>query len=238
MYKAAVPFPVLPGKDASQVAAVLRADPAGYAESRRRAGVHLERAYEMPTPMGTFLIAYLESDRPYAEATAEAARSELAVDRAFAAAVKEVHGIDITQPPPPGPPPEVLGDWVDETVTTRKRGIAFCVPVLAGAEETGRAFAREAYTNRRDEFAASRRAIGACREVAVLNTTPSGQLIAVYGEADDPVEANRLFAQSTSPYDVWFKEQLTRIFPPDVDFNVPLPPITEIFDSQEILVAR
>jgi hypothetical protein len=238
MFKAAVAFPVLPGKDASQVAEVLKSDPSGYVESRRRLGVTLERAYEMPTPMGTFLISYLESERPFAETTAEGAQSDLPIDRAFAAMVKEVHGIDITLPPPPGPPPEVLADWVDEKVTARKRGIAFCVPLLPGAEEQGRSFAKEAYDTRREEFAASRRAFGASRELVCLSTTPAGQLIAVYGEADDPEAANRQFAASTDPYDVWFKNELKRLFPPEVDFNIPLPPITEIFDSQHFLVAR
>ena len=237
MYKTAAVFPVLPGKDASQVAAVLRSDPSGYVESRRRLGVSVERAYEMATPMGTFLISYIESERPLAEMSAELARSDTPFDRAFAAAIKEVHGVDISVPPP-GEPPEVVGDWVDETVSERKRGLAFCVPVLPGQTELGRSLTKEAYETRRDELTASRRAKGVTRETVVLNHTPAGDVAAVYFEADDPVEANRAFTQSQSPYDVWFREQLSRIFPPDADLSRPLPPITEIFDSQEFLVAR
>lgn len=237
MYKTAGVFPVLPGKDARQVSDVLRSDSSGYVESRKRLGVTLERAYEMATPMGTFLISYIESERPFAETSAEAGRSDLAIDKAFAAAIKEVHGFDISVPPP-GPPPEVLGDWVDEAVTERKRGLAFCAPVLPGQDEFGRATSKEAYETRRDELTASRRAKGVSREIVVLNHTPAGDVAAVYFEADDPVEANRAFTQSQSSYDVWFREQLSRIFPPDVDLSVPLPPITEVFDSQEFLVAR
>lgn len=237
MYKAAVVFPVLPGKDAKQVAEVLKADPAGYAESRRRLGVHMERAYEMPTPMGTFLISYIESDRPFTEIAMEGAKSDLPIDRAFAAAVQEVHGVDISAAPP-GPPPELLGDWVDEAISVRKRGLAFCVPVMPGAEDTGRAFCSEAFGTRRDELTASRRALGGSREAVCLNASPAGQIITVYVEGDDPVEANRRFAASQAPYDVWFKNECKRIFPPDIDFNVPLPPVTEVFDSEQILVAR
>lgn len=237
MYKAAVVFPVLPGKDAQQVAEVLKADPAGYTESRRRLGVHMERAYEMPTPMGTFLISYIESDSPFAEIAIKGAQSALPVDRAFAAAVQEVHGFDVSAPPP-GPPPEVIGEWEDETVTARRRGLAFCAPVMPGTDEVGHAFGVEAFVTRRGELTASRRAIGGSRELVCLNTTPAGQIAAVYLEADDPVEENRRFAASQAPFDVWFKQQCTRIFPPDIDFNVPLPPVTEVFDSQEILVAR
>lgn len=219
------------------MAAVLKADPSGYVESRKRLGVSLERAYQMATPMGTFLITYLESERPFAKTSAEAASSDLAVDKAFAAAVLDVHGFDITQPPP-GPPPEVLGDWADDTVTERRRGLAFCAPVAPGQSEFGRGVSKEAYETRREELTASRRARGVSREVVVLNQTPAGDLCAVYFEADDPVAANIGFTQSQAPYDVWFRQQLSRIFPPDVDLSMPLPPISEIFDSQGFLVAR
>lgn len=230
-------FPVLPGQDSRAVAAILKARPDEYAEARRRQGVHMERAYEQVTPMGTFVIAYLESERPFGETTAAMTRSDLAIDADFIRAIKEVHGFDATQPPQ-GEPPELLADWVDEAVTTRKRGLAFCAPVMPGATETGRAFAREAYETRRDELTASRRAQGASREVVTLNHTPMGDVICVYVEADDPVEGNRQFAASRSEFDVWFKERCREIFPPEVDFNQPLPAIAEIFDSQEALVAR
>lgn len=239
MYKATLPFPVLPGKDANLVARALKEDPAGYAESRRALGITMERAYEMVTPMGTFLVVYFEGDRPFEETSAEVARSSHPVDLAFVAAIKEVHGIDITQPPPPGPPAELLADYVDDASTSRKRGLAFCVPVLPGADEIGRAFTKEAYVTRRDELTASRRALGVTRESVTLVTAPDGSQVAgVYVEADHPVAANRGWAESRSEFDVWFKDELKRIFIPDIDFNVPLPPITEVFDSQEFLVAR
>ena len=237
MYKVALVTPVLPGKDASKAAAVLKADPSGYVESRTRLGVTLERAYEMPTPMGTFLIAYIESERPWAETSADEAQSDLPIDRAFAAAILDVHGIDITAPPP-GPLPELIADWTDPTIPTRKRGLAFCAPVMPGAEDAGRAFAAEAYDNRLSELEVSRRALGISRESVTLNTSPAGQSIAVYIEGDDPVEGNRRFAASTAPYDVWFKDVVGRTLAAGVDFNIPLPPIVEVFDSQEFLVAR
>lgn len=237
MYKVAAVYPVLPGKDARTLAAMLKDRPGEYAESRRRAGIQLERAYEQETPMGTFLISYIETERPFPELAAGMAQSDLAIDRDFVAAVKDVHGVDITQPPP-GPPPEVVGDWEDDAVTVRKRGLAFCAPLMPGQTDTAREFVKEAFHGRRDEFTASRRTWGSTRETVVLNATPNGDIAAVYIEADDPVEANRRFAASQSPFDVWFKEQCARVFPPDVDFNKPLPPISQIFDSQEILVTR
>jgi hypothetical protein len=237
MEKVAAVFPVLPGKDARDVVKTLKGRDEEYAESRRRQGVHMERAYEMETPMGTFVIAYLESDRPFAETSAQLAQSDLPIDRDFREAVKEVHGFDATQPPP-GEPPETIADWVDPNVTERKRGLAFTAPISPGATDAGRAFAKEAFEGRRDAHTASRRALGVTRELVTLNHTPYGDVIGVYLEGDDPVEANRRFAESRGEYDVWFKDQLKNIIPPEIDFNKPVPPVTQVFDSQEQLVTR
>jgi hypothetical protein len=236
MEKVAAVFPVLPGKDAGSVAAILKARPDEWRESRKRQGVHMERAYEQPTPMGTFVIAYIESDTPFAEVNAEAAKSDLPIDRAFMKEIASVHGFDATQPPP-FDPPEMLSDWVDENVTERKRGLAFVAPVIPGAEDKARAFAKEAFENRREEHAAARRALGITHETVVLNHGPQGDVIAVYLEGDDPVEGNRRFAASRSDYDVWFKDQLKLIFPPQIDFNQPVPPVKEIFDSERMPVS-
>jgi len=230
-------WPVLPGKDARTPAEILTRRPDEWRESRKRQGIHMERAYEQPTPMGTFVIGYIESEKSFAETNALLAGSELQIDRDFLSEIASVHGFDATQPPP-FDPPELLGDWVDENVTERKRGLAFCAPVMPGAEDTGRAFAKEAYERRRDEFAASRRALGVTHETIVLNHGPQGDVIAVYIEGDDPVEGNRRFAASRSDYDVWFKEQCTHVFPPQIDFNQPVPPVTEIFDSERMPVRR
>ena len=67
------------------------------------------------------------------------------------------------------------------------------------------------------------------REEVFLNQTPAGDVIVVYLEADDPTEANRLFAVSNSPFDRWFKEQCRGIFPPEIDFDQPVPANEEIF---------
>ena len=237
MEKVAALFPVVPGKDARDVANVLKGRDDEYRESRGRVGVHMERAFEQVTPMGTFVIAYIESDGPFAEADARMARSDLAIDRDFMGAIKEVHGFDATQPPP-GEPPETLGDYVDESATSRKRGLAFCAPIMPGADAIGRAFAKEAFETRRAEHAASRRELGITHETVTLNHTPMGDVICVYLEGDDPVEGNRRFAASRSDYDVWFKEQCARIFPPEIDFNQPVPHASQLFDSEEVLAAK
>lgn len=237
MEKVVAAFPVLPGKDAKDVARIFAGRDAEYAESRRRQGMHMERVYQQATPMGTFVVAYFETDRPYGESVASVAESDLPIDREFVAGLKEVHGFDPAQPPP-GELPEILGDWVDDTATERKRGLAFVAPVMPGADAIGRAFAKEAFETRRAEHEASRRALGLTHETVVLNHTPGGDVICVYLEGDDPIESNRRFAEATDSYNTWFKDRCKEIFPPEVDFNQPLPPIEQILDSEKALVAH
>ena len=237
MVRAVLPFPVVPGKaeaDIRRIPERLKSDPEGYRESRRRGGVTMERAFWQHTPMGDFVVVYFETSGPLANVLAAPAQSDLDIDRFFVAAVKDLHGVDLTQMQA-GPPLETVGEWFDPLVSERRRGYAFCAPLAPGKTEEGRAFAREAFVTRIDEFTASRRALGECGEVVTLISTPQGDVISVYLEGADPKDANVRFAASTSPFDVWFKEQCARIFPPFVDFSQPVQGITEIFDSEALL---
>ena len=238
MARIALPFPALPGKteeDLLRIARHFEANPAEYAESRRRSGVTLERAYLQKTPMGMFVVAYQETTGSVADTMAALAQSTLAIDRFFVDAVKDLHGIDLTQPMP-GPEPEVVGEWVDPAVTERGRGMAFSAPMIPGTEDRGRAWAKETFAS--DGMTTSRRALGGSLEVVTLLQTPEGPVCAVYVEGKDPFEANRRFAASTDPFDVAFKEELTHLFPPFIDFSEPVPGITEIFDSRTVLARR
>src|SRR5437764_796944 len=121
MQRTVLAFPVLPGKtdaDARRIADRFVERPEEYVQSRRRLGVSLERAYLQQTPMGNFLVAYVESEPGFDAVTAATAASDLPIDRFFVETVKDVHGFDMTQPPP-GPAPETIGAWYDPDVTTR-----------------------------------------------------------------------------------------------------------------------
>lgn len=236
MPKYAFAVPVLPGKDARDVPALFQGRMEEYAESRRRNGITMERVYLMPTPMGEFAIAYLEAERDFGSMMQSLATSDLAIDREFQAKLTEVHGMDASGPAA-APPPEVLGDWEDPEVHERRRGLAFVAPLMPGRTDAARAFTREAWVTRREAMTASRRELGENRETVVLNTTPMGDVVCVYLEGTDPVEANRRFAESQSEFDTWFKQQLSTIFPPDVDFSQPLPPIEQIWDWQRTRVS-
>ena len=232
IHRYVLPFPVAPGKsdeDAASVAEYFKANMDEYRESRKRLGTTMERAYLQPTPMGSIVIGYVEGQRPFGEWIQAIVTSDLEIDRRFVAMVADIHGVDVRQPPA-GPPPETIGEWVDPDVTTRGKGLAFVVPVLPGMDDAGKAFTHEAFVTRRAEMTESRRAIDQNVEVVTLSVTPMGSMACGYLEGTDPVDGNRRFAASTRPFDVWFKEQLKGLFPPNIDFNEPLPPITELFD--------
>jgi hypothetical protein len=238
MYRYVQAFPVLPGKsddDAKAVSAYFNAHPDEYWESRRSLGMRLERAYLQKTPMGSFVVAYWEGDHELGEMLGRMAKISNPADRRFADLAKEIHGVDLTKPMP-GPLPETIGDWRDETVTEFGKGMAFMFPVLTGKAEAGKTFAREAYSTRRPEFAVSRRGWGETAEVVTLLQTPMGDAMAAYLEGQDPREANRRFAASQAPFDRWFKDELGKLVPPQIDFNQPLDGTEEIFDSQKVRV--
>jgi len=224
-------FPVVPGKDPREIAGELRSRAHDYEESRRRGGITLERAYLQHTPMGDYTVLYYESDGDITESFAKLTTSDLDIDRWLIGAVKEIHGVDLTQPLP-GEPPETVRPWVDPNVTERRRGMALCAPLRPGVVEKGRKFIDDAYS--RPQYADSRRSLDVNVELVTINYTPQGEVAGIYIEGRDPVEANRGFAASTKPFDLWFKEQLVGLFPDEVDFSKPVDPTEEIFDSSKI----
>lgn len=233
MGKYALVFPVRPAKsdtEAASIAAMFKADPAGYRGSRGRAGITLERVYLQKTPMGSFVVAYVEGKDDFVTTVGAMVASDHPMDRRFVDMVREIHGVDLRQPPA-GPPPETIAQWWDPEVKTRGRGMAFTAPVAPGKTPAGRAFVQEAFEKRAAEFAASRRALGQNGELITLQPTPQGDVINVYLEGRDSFEANRRFAESTSPYDMWFRARLREVFPPFIDFDKPVPGVEEIFDS-------
>ena len=55
---------------------------------------------------------------------------------------------------------------------------------------------------------------------------------------DPPRVSPSRFAASTDPFDVAFKAELKQLFPPFINFDEPVPGITEIFDSEALLAKR
>lgn len=114
----AVAIPILPGKTeqwrqfANEIAHGRWSR--DFAESRRRLGVH-ERTFFQSTPMGDFVIVTLEGDDP-AGAFQRFASGNDEFTRWFLQQVKEVHGLDLTQP--------MSGGFPELVVDTRRGGLS------------------------------------------------------------------------------------------------------------------
>jgi hypothetical protein len=231
MAKVGFAVPILPGKEdlatRHSIEEIRRRMPE-YEESRRRAGVTMERVYLQNNPDGSRLfVIYVEAagDSPDVIGTF-ASGSDF--DQWFLDVNQEITGIDFRQPAPGGGPEHVAG-WA-EPGGGRGTGLAFAVPLLPGKAEGLRGWAREAFDSRRRELTESRLALGQTREEVFLNSSPAGDVAVAYLEGKDPIEANREFAASAAPYDRWYKDSLREFFPPFVDFGRPVPANETVWD--------
>jgi len=106
----AICVPIVKGKE--EVFKNFRADlngkfNSGYKENRKKLGIR-ERSFHQVTPMGEMVIVTLEGENP-AEAFSKFAAGDDEFTKWFVEQVKEMHGLDLTQPPP-GPMPEMIVD--------------------------------------------------------------------------------------------------------------------------------
>jgi hypothetical protein len=102
--------PILPGKEAQwrRFLDELNGTRSGdYRASRRRLGVR-ERSFLQSTPQGDLALVTVEGDDPAAAIAAFGAGQD-EFTRWFIQQVKEIHALDLTQPPP-GPLPELVID--------------------------------------------------------------------------------------------------------------------------------
>jgi hypothetical protein len=228
-YRAVMPFPVMPGKDARVIADHLKAHPDQYREDRGNAGVILERAYLQKTPMGDFVVAHWETQNDLGETIKAIGASRTEIGRWFVEQVREIHGADLTQPM--AQLPELIAEWIDPQVSEIREGVAFCGPILPDRVDAMRAWGKKTYGS--EALAASRRRHGFNKDIVMLTLSPQGPFAAVYIEGRDVHAADRSLLQSEDPFDVEFFESLKSIFPPSVDLKQPID-VTEIFDSTKL----
>jgi hypothetical protein len=223
--------PILPGKEdlatKHSIVQIRRRMPE-YEESRRRAGVTMERVYFQTNPDGSNLFVLYVEAADDTDVIGTFASSGSDFDQWFLDVNQEITGIDFRQPAPGGGP-ENIASWA-EPGGTRGTGLAFAVPLLPGKAEAVRGWAREAFGSRRQELTESRLALGQTREELFLNSTPAGDVAVAYLEGKDPIGANREFAASAAPYDRWFKDRLKEFFPPFIDFDQPVPASETVWD--------
>ncbi len=216
-------MPVLPGKteDMKRLAKeMLGPRRKEHDESHRGSTIQSDIIWLQHTPMGDLLVDYVEAE----DMMKGFQQFVVAKDPYMTWLKKEflaTTGIDFNQPPP-GLPEQVL-DW---NVGSSKGRIAFAAPILPGKTEAARNFAKEVMGPRRKEMDESRKSKELTKEMAWINPTPMGDILVVYLEGNDPVKANQMFAESKTPFDVWFKQQAQAFT--GIDFNQPLPALPEL----------
>ena len=109
MGEAAFAAPILPGKLEVWEQFNTQLDGERHKEfeaSRGRHGITREQVWHQQTPMGDFAVVYVQG--PGAESMMPSIGSSTdPFDVWFREQVKDIHGIDMTQPPP-GPPPALI----------------------------------------------------------------------------------------------------------------------------------
>lgn len=219
-------MPVLPGKteELKKVAQEMKGPRyKEHVETHRGSTISRDTIWLQHTPTGDILV-----DVVAAEDMMKAFGQFVAAKDPYSTWAKqkfqETTGIDFNNPPP-GLPEQVI-DW---QMGSGKTGIAFAFPLLAGKTESVRNFFKEVMGARRKEMDESRTSKHLNKEMLWINPTPMGDIAVVYLEGEDPVKANQMFAQSSSPFDVWFKQQAL-VFS-GIDFNQPVPGLPElVFD--------
>jgi hypothetical protein len=98
-------LPIIPGKEdldreTLQSAASPGAQRDAYVAARRAAGITREAVWHQKTPMGTFAIVLMEGDDLQASMRAMVT-SDDPFDSRFREFVKDVHGVDLANDPPP-----------------------------------------------------------------------------------------------------------------------------------------
>ena len=112
MASLAMAFPILPGKTEQwkhfnqEMAGPRHSE---YEASRKRLGETREAAYLQHTPQGDMAVIYAEA-QDVQRVFEGFGRSQEPFDVWFREQVKEIHGVDLSQPLP-GPLPEAFTDW-------------------------------------------------------------------------------------------------------------------------------
>ena len=112
--------------------------------------------------------------------------------------------------------------------------LALAIPVLPGKTEAVRKMFETIKSEKWKEYDQSQKRSGLKKERDFLQSTPMGDTLVFYLEADDFNKAFSEFAASKDPFDVWFKQEIKNVS--GVDFNEPssgpLPEQLMSYDSQ------
>ncbi|HUK51013.1 MAG TPA: DUF6176 family protein [Terriglobales bacterium] len=109
------------------------------------------------------------------------------------------------------------------------KSFSACFPVLAGKEGAAKQFAEACMGTRRKECIEYLNRVGISSETWHLQKTPMGSFVVVHFESEDPVKSFKVLAESTHPFDVWFRQQAMQVSGVDLSKPMEGAPLEEIF---------
>jgi hypothetical protein len=112
---------------------------------------------------------------------------------------------------------------------------SYAVMLAPGTTEEFRRFATELTVTRKEEHEDYLRRYHLVKEYGWIQGTPMGDMFTIYYEAtDDFLAENRMFAASTQPFDVWFKQRAGQLL--GQDLNTPLPPdfVEVLYETHDV----
>jgi len=90
--------------------------------------------------------------------------------------------------------------------------VAFAVPLLPGQTEADRiALASCRDGARKEAHQDARRRAGIIREAVWIQSTPAGEVVVIYLEADDLDAAFTILGTSAEPFDRWFRDHVRQV---------------------------
>ena len=111
--------------------------------------------------------------------------------------------------------------------------MAAAFPILPGKTAEWRTFMEELNGPRREEFVESRRRAGV-HERTFLQQTPTGDIVIVTLEGDDPGHAFGQMMSSTDAFTAWFIERATAVHGVDPSQKTSSPPPELVVDTAEV----
>ena len=114
--------------------------------------------------------------------------------------------------------------------------MAAAFPILPGKTAEWRTFMEQLNGPRHEEFVESRRRLGV-RERTFLQQTPTGDVVIVTLEGDDPGHAFGQMMSATDAFTAWFMERATAVHGIDPSAPTSSPPPELVADTAKVPAA-
>lgn len=214
MTEAAVAMPISPGQTGAWQAALtdlIGPRYAEYDESRRRYGLDSQTTFLQRTPMGDFALVHM-TGRDVVESFHRMSQSKDPWDQQWRQLTHTLHGVDFAKENSARPAVEA-GFSMQSGDQANTRPFMFMAPLGPGRADEFRALARTLMGERHAEYLQSRERIGVRREASFLQSTPMGDAVIFYWQAENPQASLARLKDSSAPFDRWLQQTARGVHP-------------------------